>query len=81
MFVCVCVCVCVCSLEAANTTLQDCVDGHIKDTQHCQDSFRQTVQVRLEEARSRTAVFLRSCRYDYLQQLQQDNKGDILSFF
>ncbi|XP_039658387.1 coiled-coil domain-containing protein 180 isoform X2 [Perca fluviatilis] len=49
-------------LEAVSSTLQDCLDQHIKDTQRCQTSFRQTVHSRLEEVRSRTTQLLQSFR-------------------
>uniref|UniRef100_A0A8C9Z926 DUF4455 domain-containing protein n=1 Tax=Sander lucioperca TaxID=283035 RepID=A0A8C9Z926_SANLU len=49
-------------LEAVSSTLQDCLDQHIKDTQRCQTSFRQTVHSRLEEVRSRTRQLLHSFR-------------------
>ncbi|KAI3373030.1 hypothetical protein L3Q82_023465 [Scortum barcoo] len=49
-------------LKAVSTTLQDCLDQHIKDSQHCQTTFRQTVHIRLEEARNRNTQFLNSFR-------------------
>ncbi|XP_070690406.1 coiled-coil domain-containing protein 180 [Pempheris klunzingeri] len=49
-------------LEAVSSTLQDCLDQHIKDTQHCQTTFRQTVQNRLEEVRNKKAHLLNSFR-------------------
>ncbi|XP_034555407.1 coiled-coil domain-containing protein 180 isoform X2 [Notolabrus celidotus] len=49
-------------LEAVSSALQDCLDKHIRDTQDCQTSFRQTVQIRLEEVRHRTAQLLMSFR-------------------
>ncbi|XP_056231748.1 coiled-coil domain-containing protein 180 isoform X2 [Seriola aureovittata] len=49
-------------LEAVSSSLQDCVDQHVKHTQSCQTSFRQTVQVRLEEVRHRTTQLLSSFR-------------------
>ncbi|XP_074495833.1 coiled-coil domain-containing protein 180-like isoform X2 [Sebastes fasciatus] len=49
-------------LEAVSSTLQDCLDQHIKDTQRCQTSFRKTVHTRLEEVRTRTAHLLLSFR-------------------
>uniref|UniRef100_A0A3Q1G1V0 Uncharacterized LOC110967087 n=1 Tax=Acanthochromis polyacanthus TaxID=80966 RepID=A0A3Q1G1V0_9TELE len=50
------------SLEALSSALQDRLDQHIKETQQHQSSFRQTVQVRLEEARTRTTQLLSSFR-------------------
>ncbi|XP_030274074.1 coiled-coil domain-containing protein 180 isoform X2 [Sparus aurata] len=49
-------------LEAVSSTLQVCLDEHIKDTQCCETTFRQTVQTRLEEVRDRTAQLLNSFR-------------------
>ncbi|XP_044051690.1 coiled-coil domain-containing protein 180 isoform X2 [Siniperca chuatsi] len=49
-------------LEAVSATLQDRLDQHIKDTQHCQTAFRQTLQTRLEAVRNRTAQLLHSFR-------------------
>ncbi|XP_070761112.1 coiled-coil domain-containing protein 180 [Enoplosus armatus] len=49
-------------LEAVSSTLQDCLDQHIKDTQCCQTTFRQTVQFRVEEVRNRTTQLLNSFR-------------------
>lgn len=49
-------------LEALNSTLQDCVDQHIKDTQHSETTFRQMVQTRLEGVRTRTTELLNSFR-------------------
>ncbi|XP_022622288.1 coiled-coil domain-containing protein 180 [Seriola dumerili] len=49
-------------LEAVSSSLQDCVDQHVKDTQSCQTSFRQTVQIRLEGVRQRTTQLLSSFR-------------------
>ncbi|KAM7390949.1 hypothetical protein PAMP_021676 [Pampus punctatissimus] len=50
------------SLEALSSTLQDCVDHHIKQTQHSQTSFRRSVQVRLEDLRQRTTQLIDSFR-------------------
>ncbi|XP_044191035.1 coiled-coil domain-containing protein 180 isoform X1 [Thunnus albacares] len=50
------------SLEALRSTLQDCVDHHIKQTQRSQTSFRQTVRFRLEDLRHRTTRLLDSFR-------------------
>ncbi|XP_062273933.1 coiled-coil domain-containing protein 180, partial [Scomber scombrus] len=50
------------SVEAVISTLQDCVDHHIKQTQQSQTSFRQTVQVRLDDLRHRTTRLLDSFR-------------------
>ncbi|KAK5871781.1 hypothetical protein PBY51_004642 [Eleginops maclovinus] len=49
-------------LLAVSSTLQDCLDRHIKHTQRSQTSCRQTVQSRLQEVRSRTAQLLTSFR-------------------
>ncbi|XP_039979107.1 coiled-coil domain-containing protein 180 [Xiphias gladius] len=49
-------------LEAVSSTLQDCLDQHIKHTQRCQTTFRKTLQIRLEEVRHRTAQLLSSFR-------------------
>ncbi|XP_036955257.1 coiled-coil domain-containing protein 180 isoform X2 [Acanthopagrus latus] len=49
-------------LETVSSTLQDCLDEHIKDTQCCETTFRQTVQTRLEEVRDRTSQLLNSFR-------------------
>ncbi|XP_071328457.1 coiled-coil domain-containing protein 180 isoform X2 [Trachinotus anak] len=49
-------------LESVSSSLQDCLDQHIKHTQHFQTTFRQTVQVRLEEVRHRTTQLLNSFR-------------------
>ncbi|CAI5651312.1 unnamed protein product [Oreochromis niloticus] len=49
-------------LETASTTLQDCLHGHIKETQDWLTNFRQTVRIRMEEARSKTAQLLSSFR-------------------
>ncbi|XP_026177567.1 coiled-coil domain-containing protein 180 isoform X2 [Mastacembelus armatus] len=49
-------------LEAVSSTLHDCLDRHIKDTQCCQTTFRQTVHTRLEEARNTTRRLLSSFR-------------------
>ncbi|XP_035766518.1 coiled-coil domain-containing protein 180 [Neolamprologus brichardi] len=48
--------------EAASTTLQDCLHGHIKETQDWLTNFRQTVRIRMEEARNKTAQLLSSFR-------------------
>uniref|UniRef100_UPI0037E93FDA coiled-coil domain-containing protein 180 n=1 Tax=Semicossyphus pulcher TaxID=241346 RepID=UPI0037E93FDA len=49
-------------LEAVSSALQDCLDQHIKDTQCCQTSFRQTVQIKLEGVRHKTTQLLNSFR-------------------
>ncbi|KAK5933197.1 hypothetical protein CgunFtcFv8_004843 [Champsocephalus gunnari] len=49
-------------LQAVSSTLQDCLDEHIKHTQRCQTSCRQTVQSRLQEVRSRAALLLAGFR-------------------
>ncbi|XP_050925442.1 coiled-coil domain-containing protein 180 isoform X2 [Lates calcarifer] len=49
-------------LEAVSSTLQDCLDQHIKHTQRYQASYRQMVQTRLEEVRHRTTQLLNSFR-------------------
>ncbi|XP_068457838.1 coiled-coil domain-containing protein 180 isoform X2 [Clinocottus analis] len=49
-------------LQAVSSTLQDCLDQHIKHTQHCQTTFRQTVHNRLKQARHRTTQLLTSFR-------------------
>nr|XP_020450815.1 coiled-coil domain-containing protein 180 isoform X2 [Monopterus albus] len=49
-------------LEAVSTTIQDCLDQHIKDTQCCQTTFRQTAQSRLEGVRKTTTELLSSFR-------------------
>ncbi|XP_033969387.1 coiled-coil domain-containing protein 180 isoform X2 [Trematomus bernacchii] len=49
-------------LQAVSSTLQDCLDEHIKHTQRCQTSCRQTVQSRLQEVRSRAAHLLTGFR-------------------
>ncbi|XP_027140165.1 coiled-coil domain-containing protein 180 isoform X4 [Larimichthys crocea] len=49
-------------LEALSSALQDCLDQHIKDTQHCETTFRQMVQTRLEGVRTRTTEVLNSFR-------------------
>ncbi|XP_008301354.1 uncharacterized protein ccdc180 [Stegastes partitus] len=49
-------------LDAVSSALQHRLDQHIKATQQRQSSFRQTVQVRLEEARTRTTQLLSSFR-------------------
>ncbi|XP_063346409.1 coiled-coil domain-containing protein 180 [Pelmatolapia mariae] len=48
--------------EATSTTLQDCLHGHIKETQDWLTNFRQTVRIRMEEARNKTAQLLSSFR-------------------
>ncbi|XP_071390835.1 coiled-coil domain-containing protein 180 [Centroberyx affinis] len=50
------------SLECLCSTLQDCLDHHIEETQRCQTDFRQSVHLRLEQLRQSTAVLLRSFR-------------------
>ncbi|KAM7415456.1 hypothetical protein PAMA_017796 [Pampus argenteus] len=50
------------NLEALGSTLQDCVDHHIKQSQHSQTSFRCSVQVRLEDLRQRTTRLIDSFR-------------------
>ncbi|XP_031733214.1 coiled-coil domain-containing protein 180-like [Anarrhichthys ocellatus] len=49
-------------LKALSSTLQDRLDQHIKDTQHCQTAFRQTVHHRLDQLRTRTTRLLNSFR-------------------
>ncbi|XP_073322889.1 coiled-coil domain-containing protein 180 [Pagrus major] len=49
-------------LQAVSATLRDCLDEHIKDTQFCETTFRQTVRTRLEEVRNRTTQLLNSFR-------------------
>ncbi|XP_058492662.1 coiled-coil domain-containing protein 180 isoform X2 [Solea solea] len=49
-------------LEALGSTLQDCVNQHIKHTQSCQTAFRKTVHIRLEEVRNKTTGLLSSFR-------------------
>ncbi|XP_078141532.1 coiled-coil domain-containing protein 180 [Centroberyx gerrardi] len=49
-------------LECLCSTLQDCLDHHIEETQRCQTDFRQSVHLRLEQLRQSTAVLLRSFR-------------------
>ncbi|XP_060895036.1 coiled-coil domain-containing protein 180 [Labrus mixtus] len=49
-------------LDAVSSALQDCLDQHIKDTQHCQTTFRKTVQIRLEEVRQKITQLLNSFR-------------------
>ncbi|XP_026199109.1 coiled-coil domain-containing protein 180 isoform X1 [Anabas testudineus] len=49
-------------LEVVSSTLQDCLDQHIKDTQCCQTTFRQTLQSRLDEVRNTTTQLLNSFR-------------------
>ncbi|XP_068166935.1 coiled-coil domain-containing protein 180 [Antennarius striatus] len=54
--------VCLYRLEAVSTSLQECLDEHIKDTQSCETTFRRTVAARLEDVRSRTTQLLSSFR-------------------
>ncbi|XP_029134492.2 coiled-coil domain-containing protein 180 isoform X2 [Labrus bergylta] len=49
-------------LDAVSSALQDCLDQHIKDTQHCQTTFRKTVEIRLEEVRQKITQLLNSFR-------------------
>ncbi|XP_029295799.1 coiled-coil domain-containing protein 180-like isoform X2 [Cottoperca gobio] len=49
-------------LQAVSSTLQDCLDEYIKDTQRCHTCFRQTVLIRLQEVRIRTTQLLSSFR-------------------
>ncbi|XP_045890722.1 coiled-coil domain-containing protein 180 [Micropterus dolomieu] len=49
-------------VAALSSALQDRLDQHIKDTQRCRTSFRQTVQARLQEVRNRTTRLLNSFR-------------------
>ncbi|XP_005940157.2 coiled-coil domain-containing protein 180 [Haplochromis burtoni] len=48
--------------EAASTTLQDCLHRHIKETQDWLTNFRQTVMIRMEEGKNKTAQLLSSFR-------------------
>nr|XP_057927913.1 coiled-coil domain-containing protein 180 [Doryrhamphus excisus]XP_057927914.1 coiled-coil domain-containing protein 180 [Doryrhamphus excisus] len=49
-------------LEALSSTLQDCLDEHIKDTQRSHAAFRHVLQLRMEDLRRRTASLLHSFR-------------------
>ncbi|XP_067377136.1 coiled-coil domain-containing protein 180 isoform X1 [Channa argus] len=49
-------------LEVLSSTLQDCLDQHIKHTQTCQTSFRQSLQIRLEDIRNTTTQLLNTFR-------------------
>ncbi|XP_072242940.1 coiled-coil domain-containing protein 180-like [Leuresthes tenuis] len=49
-------------LEAISSALQNLLDRHVEHSQSLQTSFRQTVLVRLEEARARTTRLLNSFR-------------------
>ncbi|XP_077416883.1 glutamate receptor ionotropic, NMDA 1b isoform X4 [Vanacampus margaritifer] len=49
-------------LEALSSTLQDCLDEHIKHTQRSHSSFRMSLQLQMDELRNRTARLLRSFR-------------------
>ncbi|XP_056273872.1 coiled-coil domain-containing protein 180-like [Pseudoliparis swirei] len=49
-------------LQAVSSTLQDCLDQHIKHTQRCQTTFRRTVHDRLEQVRCRRSRLLNSFR-------------------
>ncbi|XP_059193958.1 coiled-coil domain-containing protein 180 isoform X2 [Centropristis striata] len=49
-------------LQALSSTLQDCVDEHMKDTQSCHTSFSLTLHSNLQQLRGRTAHLLSSFR-------------------
>ncbi|XP_077942648.1 coiled-coil domain-containing protein 180 isoform X1 [Gasterosteus aculeatus] len=49
-------------LHALSSTLKGCLDQHIKDTQHLQTTFRQTVIVQLDRVKTRTAQLLSTFR-------------------
>ncbi|XP_054628569.1 coiled-coil domain-containing protein 180-like [Dunckerocampus dactyliophorus] len=49
-------------LEALSSTLQNCLDDHIKDTQRSHAGFRHMLQLQMEELRCKTASLLHSFR-------------------
>ncbi|KAG7218330.1 hypothetical protein INR49_020470 [Caranx melampygus] len=49
-------------LEAVSAALQDHVDHHIRHSQSCESSFRQTLQLRMDGLRHKTAQVLGSFR-------------------
>ncbi|KAL6115039.1 ccdc180 [Pungitius sinensis] len=49
-------------LHELSSTLKGCLDQHIKETQHLQNTFKQTVIVQLQRVRTRTTQLLSTVR-------------------